>query len=259
MRLKDKVALITGAGSGIGAATALLMAQEGAKVVLAGIPASGVQAVADELKLAGHSALAIPTDVADGNQIADTVAQSVAHFGRLDVVVASAGIQLHQEDINLHELPDEVWDRTHDVNYRGVFLTCKYALAEFLKQEAKEQQERGVIVIVASVTAMNGRSVNPAYLSGKHGLIGLNRYIAVHYGTQGIRCNAVCPGALERTPNHDRHPDPQGRAETLAQRIPLGRLGRPEEMAPFITFLCTPDARYATGAYFVIDGGLSIA
>jgi NAD(P)-dependent dehydrogenase (short-subunit alcohol dehydrogenase family) len=140
------------------------------------------------------------------------------------------------------------------VNYRGVYLTCKHALAQFVKQG-----EGGAIVIVASVTAMNGRSNNPAYLSGKHGLIGLNRYIAVHYAKYGVRCNAVCPGALERTPNHDRHPNPEGREQMLTQRIPLGRLGKPEDIAPMITFLCTPDASYATGAYFLIDGGLSIA
>jgi NAD(P)-dependent dehydrogenase (short-subunit alcohol dehydrogenase family) len=254
MRLQDKVALITGAGSGIGAATARLMVGEGAKVALAGIPAAGVEGVAAELEQGGHTALAIATDVADSGQIANAVSQTVAHFGRLDLVVASAGIQMHQEDVNLHEVADEVWDRTHDVNYRGVYLTCKHALAQFVRQS-----DGGAIVIVASVTAMNGRSANPAYLSGKHGLIGLNRYIAVHYAKHGVRCNAVCPGALERTPNHDRHPDPQGREQMLTQRIPLGRLGRPEDIAPFIAFLCTADASYATGAYFLIDGGLSVA
>lgn len=254
MRLKDRVALITGAGSGIGAATARLMAAEGATVVLVGLPSAGVDAVAKELDQAGHHALAITADVADGQQVADAVNWAVGHYGRLDVVVASAGIQLHQEDLNLHELPEEVWDRTHDVNYRGVYLTCKHALAEFVKQG-----DGGAIVIVASVTAMNGRSNNPAYLSGKHGLIGLNRYIAVHYAKHGVRCNAVCPGALERTPNHDRHPNPDGREQMLSQRVPLGRLGKPEEIAPMITFLCTEDASYATGAYFVIDGGLSVA
>jgi NAD(P)-dependent dehydrogenase (short-subunit alcohol dehydrogenase family) len=254
MRLQDKVALITGAGSGIGAATARRMAAEGAKVVLVGLPAAGIDSVARELSDAGHQALPIVADVADGAQMAAAVERTVEQFGRLDIVVANAGIQLHQEDVNLHELPEEVWDRTHDVNYRGVYLTCKHALAQFVKQG-----DGGVIVIVASVTAMSGRSHNPAYMSGKHGLIGLNRYIAVHYAKHGIRCNAVCPGALERTPNHDRHPNPEGREATLTQRIPLGRLGTPEDIAPMITFLCTPDASYATGAYFLIDGGMSVA
>jgi NAD(P)-dependent dehydrogenase (short-subunit alcohol dehydrogenase family) len=252
--LSGKVALITGAGSGIGAATARLMAAAGAAVAVAGVPAAGVEAVTTELTAAGYPALALSVDVADGAQIEQAVAQTVDRFGRLDIVVASAGIQLHREDLNLHELPDAVWDRTHDVNYRGVYLTCKYSLAQMMNQG-----DGGAIVIVSSVTALNGRSPNVAYLSGKHGLIGLARHIGVHYARYGIRCNAVCPGALERTPNHDQHPNPQGREAGLKERIPLARLGRPEDIAPWITFLCTPEASYATGAAFVIDGGLSIA
>jgi NAD(P)-dependent dehydrogenase (short-subunit alcohol dehydrogenase family) len=254
MKLQGKVALITGAGSGIGAATARLLAAEGAKVACVGLPAAGVQAVANELMGAGYAVLAIPADVSNGEQMAVAVAQTVEHFGRLDLVVANAGIQLHTEDVNLHELPEAIWDRTHDVNYRGVYLTCKHGLAQLMKQG-----QGGAIVIVASVTALNGRSVNPAYMSGKHGLIGLTRYIAVHYASYGIRCNAVCPGALERTPNHDIHPNPVGREQMISERAPLGRLGRPDEIAPMIAFLCSNDASYATGAYFVIDGGLSVA
>jgi NAD(P)-dependent dehydrogenase (short-subunit alcohol dehydrogenase family) len=251
MQFQDKVALVTGGGSGIGVATAHLMAAEGARVAVTGIPATGVADVAAEL---GASGLAIPLDVADAHQVEAAVAQTVAHFGRLDIVVANAGIQLHQEDVNLHELPEEIWDRTHDVNYRGVYLACKFGLAQMVKQ-----RDGGAIVIVASVTAFSGRSHNPAYMAGKHGLIGLNRYIAVHYGAYGIRCNAVCPGALERTPNHEDHPNPSGREQILTGRIPLGRLGRPEDIAPFITFLASPAASYATGAYFLVDGGLSVA
>ncbi|MCB9151572.1 MAG: SDR family oxidoreductase [Caldilineaceae bacterium] len=253
MNLKDKVALITGAGTGIGAATARLMAAEGARVAIAGIPAEAVQAVAAELTSAGHAALAIPTDVSAAAQIESAVAQTVARFGRLDILVPNAGIQLHTQDVNLHELPEEVWDKTHNVNYRGVYLTCRAGLAQFM-----QQGDGGVIVIVASVTALSGRSHNPAYMAGKHGLLGLTRYIAVHYGKYGIRCNAVSPGALERTPNHDIHPDAAGRAERFSTLIPLGRLGKPEDIAPFITFLSTAAASYANGANFVVDGGFSV-
>ena len=252
MKLQGKVALITGAGSGIGAATARLMAAEGAYVSVTGVPAEGVRAVAAGLEAEGHPALAIPTDVAEASQIEAAVAQTVERFGRLDIVVANAGIQLHTQDLNLHELPEEIWDQTHNVNYRGVYLTTKYGLAQFLKQG-----QGGVIVIVSSVTAFSGASANVAYLSGKHGLLGLNRYIAVHYARHGVRCNAVCPGALERTPNHVLHPNPEERETRLTTKIPLGRLGRLEDIAPFITFLCTPEASYATGAFFLIDGGLS--
>jgi len=254
MNLRDKVVLITGAGSGIGAATARLMAASGAAVACVGLPAGDVGAVAAELQAAGYRALALSVDVAESAQVAAAVAQTVSHFGRLDHVVASAGIQLHQADVQLHTLPEEIWDRTHAVNYRGVYLTCKHGLAQLVAQG-----EGGAIVIVASVTALNGRSTNPAYLSGKHGLIGLNRYIAVHYANHGIRCNAVSPGALERTPNHDQHPDPAGREAMLRARIPLGRPGKPEEIAPVITFLCTDQASYLTGANIVVDGGLNIA
>ncbi len=252
-KLAGKVALITGAGSGIGAATARLMAAEGASVAITGIPADGVIAVAAEISDSGGSAVAIPTDVSNPEQVESAVAQTVEKFGRLDIVVPNAGIQMHNEDRNLHELPEEVWDRTHDVNYKGQYFACKYALAQMVKQG-----EGGVVIIVASVTALTGTTPNVSYSTGKAGLVNLARHIAVHYGDQGIRANSICPGALERTPDHDEHPDPVGREATATNRIPLNRLGTPEDIAPFITFLATDDASYATGANFVIDGGLTI-
>jgi NAD(P)-dependent dehydrogenase (short-subunit alcohol dehydrogenase family) len=251
-KLEGKVALITGAGSGIGAATARLMAKEGAKIAITGVPAEGVHAVAKELTEAGYEAIGIPTDVSNANQVETAVAQTVEQFGSLDILVPNAGIQMHNEDVNLHTLPEDVWDHTHNINYRGVYLTTKYGLAQMVAQNTG-----GVVVIVASITALNGSSRNVSYMSGKHGLIGLSRYIAVHYAKHGIRCNSVCPGALARTPNHDQHPDPAGRDQRLRDAIPLGRVGVPEDIAPMITFLATPDASYATGANFVIDGGLT--
>lgn len=254
MKLQGKVTLITGAGSGIGEATAWRMAGEGAKVAVTGIPAAGVERVAGELVAAGHDAIAIETDVSQAASVEAAVAQTVARWGRLDVLVPNAGIQLHMTDREIHTLPEEVWDRTHDVNYRGVYLTLKYGLAQMVAQGTG-----GAVVIVASVTAYSGKSANVAYLSGKHGLIGLNRYVAVHYAKHGIRCNAVCPGALERTPNHDIHPNAAGRAENIAATVPLGRPGRPDEIAPMITFLATDDASYCTGGSYLVDGGMSVA
>ncbi|NJN83579.1 MAG: SDR family oxidoreductase, partial [Caldilineaceae bacterium] len=213
---------------------------------------AGVEAVAADLTAAGYRALALPTDVSVGSQLEAAVAKTVERFGRLDIVVANAAIQLHTEDVNLHELPESIWDRTHDVNYKGVFLTAKYGLAHFVRQG-----DGGVIVIVASIAGLKGSVANPAYGAGKAGLLGLNRHIAVHYAKHGVRCNAVCPGALERTPNHDIHPDAGGREARMNATIPLGRLGRPEDIAPTIAFLASDDARYATGAIFVVDGGLT--
>ena len=147
----------------------------------------------------------------------------------------------------------DAWDQTHAVNYRGVMLTCRQALAHMV-----EQGSGGSIVIISSITAVNGRSANVSYMTGKTGLLGLNRYIAVHYGQHGIRCNAVLPGALERTPNHDRHPDPEGRAQLLESTVPLGRIGRPEDIAPMVVFLCSDLSGYASGAEFVVDGGVTV-
>jgi NAD(P)-dependent dehydrogenase (short-subunit alcohol dehydrogenase family) len=254
MQLEGKVALITGAGTGIGAATARRMADEGAAVAVVGLPADRTEAVAHEIRKRGGRAIGVVADVSDPSAVSAAVAATIEEFGRLDIAVPNAGIQLHDRDVNLHELADEVWDRTHAVNYRGVYLTCKYALRQFVSQGTG-----GVIVIVASVTGLNGRSANPSYMSGKSGLIGLGRYIAVHYAKHGVRCNTICPGALERTPNHDLHPDPEGRRAATTRRIPLGRLATPEDIAPWITFLATDEASYATGANFVVDGGLTVA
>ena len=252
-KLSGKVVLITGAGSGIGAATARLMAEQGASVAITGVPDDGVVAVANEITAVGGTAIAIPTDVTVESQVEAAVRQTVEKFGRLDIVVPNAGIQMHNEDRNLHALPEEVWDRTHDVNYKGQYFACKHALAQMVKQG-----EGGVVIVVASVTALTGTTPNVSYSTGKAGLVNLARHIAVHYGEQGIRANSICPGALERTPDHDDHPDPEGREETAVNRIPLSRLGTPEDIAPFITFLASDDASYATGANFVIDGGLTI-
>jgi len=252
-KLQGKVALITGAGSGIGAASARLMAAGGASVAITGIPEDGVIAVAAEITASGGSAIAIPTDVSDPAQVEAAVAQTVGAFGRLDIVVPNAGIQMHREDRNLHELPEAVWDRTHDVNYKGQYFACKYALAQMVRQG-----EGGVVIIVASITALKGTTPNVAYSTGKAGLVNLARPIPVHYGPQGIRANSICPGALDRTPDHDDLPNPAARAARTVEKIPLGRLGTAEDIAPFIAFLASDDASYATGANFVIDGGFTV-
>jgi NAD(P)-dependent dehydrogenase (short-subunit alcohol dehydrogenase family) len=251
MRLENKVALITGGGSGIGAAAARHMANEGAAVALAGIPAVGVEEQAAALVQDGLKVIAIPTDVSDARQVEAAVARTVEAFGRLDIAVASAAVQFHDRDHTLHQLDETVWDQTHAINFRGVFVTCKYAIAQML-----EQGDGGSLIIISSVTAMDGGSPNVSYLTGKHGLLGLNQHIGRHYGPRGIRCNCICPGALEKTPNHDIHPDPEKRAARLREAIPLGRPGTPEDIAPWITFLASDEARYANGAHFLVDGGL---
>jgi len=254
MRLDGKVALITGGGSGIGAATARLMAQKGAAVILAGIPKAGIDAVAAAIDAAGGRALAVATDVTVEGDIETAVRRAAETFGALDIVVANAGVQRHNTDVDLFEMTEAEWDRTQDVNLRGVFRTCKHGLAQMIRQGGG-----GTIVIVSSITALDGRSANVSYMTAKTGLLGLNRHIAVHYAKHGIRCNAVCPGALERTPDWGDHPDPTGRKARNEAAIPLGRLGTPEDIAPWIAFLASDLSGFATGAQFVVDGGMTIA
>jgi len=253
MQLERRVALITGGGSGIGAATARLMAHKGASVAVAGIPADGVHNVVDELTAAGLAAEGIPTDVSKSGDVEAAVSRTVERFGRLDILVPNAAVQYHDRDVVVHELADDTWSEVLGVNLMGVFLTCKFGLRQLLRQG-----EGGAVVIVSSIAAIGGRSPNAAYVTSKGALLALGRHIAANYAAHGIRCNTVCPGALERTPNHDLHPNPAGRRERLEGVIPLGRLGTPEDIAGFIAFLASGEAGYATGANFVVDGGRSV-
>jgi NAD(P)-dependent dehydrogenase (short-subunit alcohol dehydrogenase family) len=259
MPATNRVALITGGGSGIGAATARRLAADGLAVAVMGRTAATVQAVADQIVGRDGQALAIPGDVSRADEVDAAVRRTVDTFGRLDVVVANAAVQLHDRDLPIHELSEQAWDDTHDVNLRGVFLTCRAGIGQMLAQAAStsEGREAGAVVIVSSITALIGTSRNHAYTATKGGLIALGRALAVQYAAQGIRCNVVCPGALEATPDHEIHPDPRAREQRLSQQIPLGRLGRFDEIAPTIAFLASPDASYLTGATIVVDGGLT--
>ena len=250
--LAGRVVLVTGAGSGIGAASARLMAARGARVAVLDVDGAAAETVAGDIRAGGGEALALAADVACGEAQRDAVARTVDAFGTLDVAVANAGVQLHTRDVDLHSLPEEVWDRTHAVNYRGAYLTCRHALAHMVTRGS------GVIVIVSSITALSGMTPNVSYASGKAGLLELNRHIAVHYGPRGIRSVAVCPGALEHTPDWRDHPDPDGRRERMTARIPLGRLGRPGDIAPAIAFLAGADSAWVNGAVLVIDGGMTV-
>lgn len=254
MNLASKAALITGGGSGIGAATARYMAARGASVALAGIPAKGVETVAAEITADGGNAIAAVCDVTEEAEIKAAIAATTETFGKLDAIVANAGVQRHKTDIDLFSITEEEWERTQNVNLRGVFRTCKHGLAPMI-----DQGTGGSIVIVSSITALNGRTPNVSYMTAKSGLLGMNRHIAVHFAKHGIRCNAVCPGALEKTPDWDDHPDPDGRRRAMVSSTPLGRLGKPEDIAPWIAFLISDEASFATGGTFVIDGGLTIS
>jgi len=252
MRFAGKVALITGAGSGIGAATARLMASQGAAVGVMGRTARTVEGTTQQVREAGGRALAIVGDVSIESDVDRAVRQTVEAFGRLDILVANAAIQLHKRDRPIHEQALDAWEETQAVNLRGCFLSCRAGVRQMLAQG-----DGGVLVIVSSVTAYIGSAPqNPAYTASKGGLVSFGRVLAVQYAPQGIRCNVVCPGALEEPPDAE-DVDLAAREKRLAGKIPLGRLGRFEEIAPMAAFLASSEASYITGGVFLVDGGMT--
>jgi NAD(P)-dependent dehydrogenase (short-subunit alcohol dehydrogenase family) len=240
----QKVALVTGAASGIGQATALAFARMGAKVIVADWHDAGETLM--QIKNAGAEGLFIQCDVADDAGVRAMVEAGVKAFGRLDYCVNNAGIEGVQAP--LHELSEKDWDKTMNINLKGIWLCMKYEIPHLLKHG------KGAIVNTASIAGLVSFSGMAAYVSSKHGVIGLTKVAAMELAKTGIRVNAVCPGVI-KTPMVDRALTSPDIVNAYNAMIPMGRMGSPEEMAGTITYLCSDAAAYVTGHAMVADGG----
>jgi NAD(P)-dependent dehydrogenase (short-subunit alcohol dehydrogenase family) len=248
-RLEGKVVLVTGAGSGIGRATALACVREGAKVVAADVQVEGGEATVAQIKQAGGEATFVQADVSRAAAVAALVVKVVATYGRIDCAHNNAGIEGAMA--MTADYPEADWDRVIGVNLKGVWLCMKYELPHMLRQGG------GAIVNTSSLAGLVGARRMSAYVASKHGVAGLTKTAALEYAKSGIRINAVCPGII-RTPMVERaflsrHAD---LADRLASAEPIGRLGTPEEVAEAVVWLCSDAASFVTGHTLSVDGGI---
>ena len=247
MKLENKVALITGVGSGMGEATANLFAAEGAKIVGADINQEAIDRVIGDIQKNGGTAIGVKADVSKLEDVENMVNVGIKEYGSLDILFNNAGIM--DNFVPVAELPDELWNRVFSINLTGPFWACRAVLKIMLKQG------KGVIINNASVGGLFGVRGGAAYVASKHALIGLTKNIGAIYGDQGIRCVAIAPGGVKTNIGSTiDNPNKLG-AEKMAKGLGPALMGNPEEIAALVLFLASEDASFINGTVIVADGG----
>jgi NAD(P)-dependent dehydrogenase (short-subunit alcohol dehydrogenase family) len=242
-----QVALVTGASSGMGLATAQAFAQAGAAVVLADINENTLRDATDDLTAAGHQAIGLTCDVSDEDQVAAMVERTVGQFGRLDLAFNNAGIQAPPTDAA--DEPAELFDRVNAINLRGVWACMKHELRQM------RDQRSGAIINNSSLGGLVGLPGRGAYHASKHGVIGLTKSAALEYAPRGIRINAICPGTIETPMVADMIANGELDLDEAIANQPIARLGRADEIAAAVLWLCSPGASFVLGVALPVDGG----
>ena len=251
-RLSGDVAVITGGGAGIGRETALLLAEAGAKVVVADINESGIHEVVDSIKKSGGSAIAVRTDVSKAADVEKMIQAGEREFGKVSVVFNNAGI-MHADDDNAETTSEKVWDLTFAVNVKSVFFGCRYAIP------ALRRAGGGSIINTASFVALLGAATPQlAYTASKGAVLAMTRELAVIHARENIRVNALCPGPL-RTKLLMDFLNTEEKKQRRLVHVPMGRFGEAAEMARAVLFLASADSSYITGSDFLVDGGITAA
>ncbi|UXA08328.1 SDR family oxidoreductase [Mycobacterium sp. SMC-2] len=247
-RLKGKVAIVTGAGSGIGAATAFAMTREGAAVVAADINGDSAGAVVEEINSAGGSAVATHTDVTKDADVANMVKTAIDEFGRLDIIHNNAGAAQEAVDTDVVNTPDSAWRLAHDVDLMGVVLGCRHAIPEMTKTGG------GSVIITASAGPFFGSNQLIAYAAAKAAALAVTKYVATSHGRQGIRCNAIAPG-LVLTPGAEAVFPSRKLLDAISRHQTLEGFIRPDDVANLAVFLASDESRFITGQTLIIDAG----
>lgn len=251
--LDGKVAMITGGGGGIGRATCLTMAREGAVIAVADTDMALAEETAAAVRVAGAKAIVVNGDVTDEAQVKAMVDSVVAQLGRIDVAYNNAGIShayAGASGLKTHELPMAVAEKVLDINVIGVWLCMKYEIIQMLAQGG------GAIVNTASIAGLVGLQTSSLYVASKHGVVGLTKTAALEYAENNIRVNAVCPGFIETRMTKDTM---SRRGNEIMQQVPFHRMGQPQEIAEMVTWLASSRASFVSGVAYAVDGGFTAA